>query len=164
MVFSTANEICMKFRKYSYILKYLKYSLFATSQDFILDKYDGWTEEEIQLDLDRRVKSCPQPFPNGWAVAHETRDVPNGGRKRFVAFGKDFLYFKEENTGTPRVVLLYCSMSGADLEEDGTIEGDKVYCSSCGKGRGKPCGIPKDFRDIHGLVYVWHHEDGIKVT
>jgi len=75
----------------------------------------------------RKVGKPPPPFPNGWFVLCESRDLPVGKVLSVDALGLNFAVFRGES-GQVFVTSAYCPHLGANLGVGGRVSGDCIRC------------------------------------
>ena len=57
----------------------------------------------------------PFPVPNGWFAVAQSDDLSPGETKNVHYFGRDLVVWREEVSGQPHVVDVYCAHLGAHL-------------------------------------------------
>jgi 3-ketosteroid 9alpha-monooxygenase subunit A len=116
------------------------------------------------------------PYPTGWYVVAESKDVEPGAVVPIRYFGRELVLFRTES-GTPVVLDAYCPHLGAHLGHGGTVEGDSIRCpfhswrfATDGRVDDIPYkstpGLP-DVRavcwpveEVSGLIHLWFSEHG----
>lgn len=124
----------------------------------------------------KQLGNPPPPFPNGWFVLVESRDLKKGQVKQVQALGMNLAVFRGDS-GEVYITDSYCPHLGADLTVGGRVRGDCIECpfhawryrGDTGECTSVPnCGgkIPSSAKlethlalERNGLVYMWHHVD-----
>lgn len=70
----------------------------------------------------------PPPFPNGWYVLAESREVKSGCAISVDCLGENFVVFRSNKSGKVFVLDAYCPHMGANLGVGGIVRGDCVEC------------------------------------
>ena len=124
--------------------------------------------EHTNAGTDRAVR-CP----DGWfAIAFSDEVRP--GRLLTTRLGDQELVVYRTRKGLPRVVRPHCAHLGAHLGHGGRVEAEDIVCPYHGFAFGPdgacvrtPYGTPPraslnvlPLRELHGLLWVWHHADG----
>jgi len=133
----------------------------------------------------RRLRSLgptPPPFPNGWFVLLESRDLSRGQVKQVEALGQNLAVFRGSETGTVFVTEAYCPHLGANIAAGGRVRGDCIQCpfhnwkfsgqtGRCTEVPYSKSTIPEQAKletktclERNGLIMIWHHADSESPT
>jgi 3-ketosteroid 9alpha-monooxygenase subunit A len=115
------------------------------------------------------------PYPNSWIQIAWSHELRRGQVAPLRALGRELVLFRG-NDGQARVLDAHCPHLGAHLAVGGTVVGDDVRCPFHGwqfDGEGACTKIPGTrkipararataypVREIHGLIFLWHHDQG----
>ncbi|MFJ4478796.1 Rieske 2Fe-2S domain-containing protein [Streptomyces xanthochromogenes] len=118
------------------------------------------------------------PYPNGWFCLGQTREIPPGTVITRPFMGGDLVLYRTRS-GKLCAVRPYCPHLGAHLGVGGRIDGELLVCpfhkfayDTTGQCARTPYGKPPrntsltrhDVQEKAGLVWVWHHSDGMAPT
>merc|ERR1719320_789676 len=75
----------------------------------------------------KKLGDQPPPFPNGWFVLLESRDLGQRQVKQIDALGMNFAVFRGDS-GKAFITDAYCPHLGANIGAGGRVSGDCVQC------------------------------------
>jgi len=120
------------------------------------------------------------PYPNGWVVVAESKDVTPGRVLQATVAGDQVLVTRTtDEKGSVSVVDPYCPHLGANMIAGGVVKGDCIQCPfhnwSFNLKTGKCTDVPYAKKapnygsirvwqslEMNQLVFVWYHADGEK--
>ncbi|MCY3568608.1 MAG: Rieske 2Fe-2S domain-containing protein [Chloroflexi bacterium] len=123
----------------------------------------------------RRADSYPHPYPTGWYRLASTDSLRRGELRYLECLGKQFVLWREQQSGEIRLMDAFCPHLGANLGR-GQVRGDCIECPFHlwqFSGDGRVSHIPYSdqpparvltpaysLTDVHGDLYLFHRSDG----
>ena len=77
--------------------------------------------------VNRRERTYPPPYPDGWYRVAASRDIRPGEVRRVQCVGEQIALFRSTTDGQVAAVDAFCPHQGANLA-DGAVEGDRLQC------------------------------------
>lgn len=128
----------------------------------------------------RKPGNTPPPFPNGWYIILESRNLSRGQILPVSAWNLNLAVYRGKDSGQVFISDTYCPHLGADLTAGGKLHGDCISCpfhnwqfsSQTGAcvsvpGPSKKVTPPVTARlkmyhcqEANGYIYFWHHSQG----
>ena len=92
--------------------------------------FKSMTKSEVKrIQKSRRLgMNLPPPYPNGWRVVAESREVSAGSIKRVAVAGQQLIVTRSLLDQSVSVTDAYCPHLGANLAQGGIVLGDCIQC------------------------------------
>ena len=132
-------------------------------------------EEPSSLFEARRAEDYPHPYPTGWYRLASTDSLRRGEIRYLDCLGKQFVLWRERESGEIHLMDAFCPHLGANLAR-GQVRGDCIECpfhqwQFAGDGRVKhipysqhlPAGTPArtyPLEEVYGQLFLFHRADG----
>ena len=123
----------------------------------------------------RRAEGYPHPYPTGWYRLASTDSLRRGEIRYLECLGKQFVLWRERESGEIHLMDAFCPHLGANLAR-GRVRGDCIECpfhqwQFAGDGRVEhipysqhpPAGTPArtyPLEEVHGQLFLFHRADG----
>ncbi len=122
-----------------------------------------------------REDRYPYPYPTGWYRVASTDSLRRGEIQYLECLGKQFVLWREQESGEIHLMDAFCPHLGANLAL-GRVRGDCIECpfhqwQFAGDGRvdhipyslRPPAGTPArthQLEEVHGQLFLYHRADG----
>lgn len=117
-------------------IEWIRVSIFRElTENLVVDSEISQKLEDLMVDrkspkafVRTKGQKVPPPFPNGWFVVAESREIVSGSAKSVDCLGENFVVFRSSKDDEIFVLDAFCPHMGANLGVGGIVRGNCIEC------------------------------------